>query len=79
MTIERAVYGVCWCLLPVTPLCYVNPGPTVCDSDRLTMALDVALNSCHSYTGGAQESIRDETWCFPCSFDRSASNRAQHV
>jgi len=47
---EAAVYGVCWCLLPITPLCYVNPGPAVCDSHRLTMALDVALNSFDSYS-----------------------------
>ena len=32
----------------------MNPGPAVCDSHRLTMALDVALNSFDSYSRPAE-------------------------
>ena len=51
---DAAVFAVCCCLLPTTPLCYINPGPSICDSHRLTMALSVALNSFDSYSQSSE-------------------------
>lgn len=58
---DAVVFVVCWCLFPTTPLCYVNRGPSICDSPRLTMALDVALNSLDSYSKPAELKSRSGT------------------